>query len=53
MKASPIFGAILAAVAIFLAYESKGLLVGESADRKVDRHIRHVVSQDASVKTMR
>jgi cation diffusion facilitator family transporter len=51
--ASIMIGFILAAVAMFLAYESKGLLVGESADSKIVQHIRQVVRQDTAVKNMR
>ena len=47
--ASIIIGFILAAVAVFLAYESKGLLVGESADLKVVRGIQEIGRQDEAV----
>ncbi len=38
--ASIVIGVILAAVALFLVYQSKGLLLGESADPKVVEDIR-------------
>ncbi len=47
--ASIIIGFILAAVAVFLAYESKGLLIGESADLKVVRGIQEIGMQDEAV----
>ena len=47
--ASVIIGLILAAVAVFLAYESKGLLIGESADLKVVRGIQEIGRQDEAV----
>jgi divalent metal cation (Fe/Co/Zn/Cd) transporter len=50
---SLIIGAILAAVAVFLAYESKSLLVGESTDVQVVRHIRALAAADPSVKEVR
>lgn len=40
--ASIIIGFILAATATFLAYETKGLLIGESADREVVKGIRDI-----------
>lgn len=50
---SLMIGAILAAVAVFLAYESKSLLVGESTDVQVVRHIRALAAADPSVKEVR
>ena len=47
--ASIIIGFILAAVAVFLAYESKGLLIGESADLKVVRGVQEIGRQDEAV----
>lgn len=41
--ASIIIGLILAGTAAWLAYETKGLLIGESANRKVVRGIRKIV----------
>ena len=41
--ASVIIGLILAGTAAWLAYETKGLLIGESANREVVRGIRQVV----------
>jgi cation diffusion facilitator family transporter len=42
--ASILIGLILAATAAWLAYETKGLLIGESANRPVVRGIRHIVT---------
>jgi len=42
--ASIIIGLILAGTAAWLAYETKGLLIGESANREVIRGIREIVS---------
>jgi cation diffusion facilitator family transporter len=47
--ASLVIGAILAAVAIFLAYESRGLLVGEAADQQVVSNIRKLAESDPAV----
>jgi len=47
--ASIIIGAILAVVAGFLAYESKGLLIGEGVDDKTLKSIRAIARGDASV----
>ena len=47
--ASILIGAILGLVAFFLAYESKGLLIGEGVDREVLRHLRMVIEKDAAV----
>lgn len=50
--ASVVIGVILAAVAIFLAYESKGLLVGESAGEEVVRDIRRIAERDPAVEAI-
>ena len=42
-------GLILAAVALLLAYESKGLLVGESTDPDIVRHIHDLACADPAV----
>ncbi len=47
--ASIMIGGLLAAVAVLLAYESKGLLVGESAGAAVVAHIRAVAEADPAV----
>lgn len=47
--ASVLIGLILAMVALFLAYESKGLLVGESADPKIVAGIEEIAASDAAV----
>ncbi|MGE5412224.1 MAG: cation diffusion facilitator family transporter [Clostridiales bacterium] len=50
--ASIIIGLILAAVSLFLARESKGLLLGESAGRKVIRRIREISESDPAVRAV-
>jgi divalent metal cation (Fe/Co/Zn/Cd) transporter len=47
--ASIVIGLILAAASLLLAYESKGLLVGESADLDTVRNIRKLVESDPVV----
>ncbi len=47
--ASVVIGLILAATAIFLAYESKGLLVGESAQREVIERIERVLARKSEI----
>ena len=47
--ASVVIGLILAAVAIWLAYESKGLLIGESAGREVVAEIRELIKSNPYV----
>jgi cation diffusion facilitator family transporter len=47
--ASIAIGLILAAVAAFLAYESKGLLIGEALEPEAIRAIRDLVEKDAAV----
>src|SRR5882672_7985422 len=47
--ASIVIGAILAVVAGFLAYESKGLLIGEGVDPNVLDSIRSLVGADPAV----
>jgi cation diffusion facilitator family transporter len=47
--ASIIIGLILGGTAVWLAYETKGLLIGESADPEVVAGIRAIVSGQASV----
>lgn len=48
--ASVIIGLILAVVAVLLAYESKGLLVGESANTRIVERIRELAKTDRAVK---
>ena len=48
--ASIIIGFILAAVAGWLAWETKGLLIGEAADPEVQRRIREIVSAHPGIK---
>jgi len=47
--ASIIIGAILAGAAILLAYETKGLLIGEAASGSVVRGIRDIVRETPSI----
>lgn len=47
--ASVIIGLILAAIAVLLAYETKGLLIGESANTKVVEGIHDVLKQTRGV----
>jgi cation diffusion facilitator family transporter len=47
--AAIVIGIILCAVAILMAYETKALLLGESADREVVEEIRRIVSTDPIV----
>jgi divalent metal cation (Fe/Co/Zn/Cd) transporter len=47
--ASVAIGLVLVVVALFLAYESRNLLVGESADREVVRRIREIAIADPDV----
>jgi cation diffusion facilitator family transporter len=47
--ASIAIGVILAVVAVFLAYESKGLLIGEGVDAETLASIRSIVGGDAAV----
>jgi cation diffusion facilitator family transporter len=47
--ASIIIGLILAAVSVLLAYESKGLLIGEGADEKTVEKMRTLIAQDNDI----
>jgi cation diffusion facilitator family transporter len=47
--ASILIGVVLGFVASFLAYESKGLLIGEGVDREVLRRLRTLVEKDEAV----
>jgi cation diffusion facilitator family transporter len=51
--ASILIGLILAAVAVVLAYESRGLLLGESADPKTVASIRALAEADSAVERVR
>jgi cation diffusion facilitator family transporter len=51
--ASIIIGVILAVVAGFLAYESKGLLIGEAVDPEVLKSIRTIAGEDPAVHAVR
>ena len=48
--ASIIIGLILGTVAWLLAWETKGLLIGEAADPEVQRRIREIVSTHPGIK---
>jgi len=47
--ASIMIGLVLGFVSFFLAYESKGLLIGEGVDRETLRRLRTLVEKDDSV----
>src|ERR1700704_1037369 len=51
--ASIVIGAILAVVAGFLAYESKGLLIGEGVDPQTLASIRSIVGADPAVEEIK
>ena len=48
-SASIVIGFILGAVAVFLAHESKGLLLGESADKEIVQEVKAIVEKDQGV----
>lgn len=50
--ASILIGILLAAVAIWLAYETKSLLIGESASPDVQKGIRDIVNQHQAVENI-
>ena len=50
--ASAVIGLLLCAVAVVMAYESKGLLVGEGLDRESLRGLRALVESDADVESV-
>ena len=47
--ASIMIGLVLGCVSFFLAYESKGLLIGEGVDRETLRRLRRLVEKDDAV----
>jgi cation diffusion facilitator family transporter len=47
--ASVLIGVILAVVAVLLAYESRGLLIGESADKELVEDVNKIVAGDPMV----
>ena len=51
--ASMVIGVLLACVAVFLAAESKGLLIGEGVDRSVMSAIEAIIKADAAVELHR
>lgn len=50
--ASIVIGLILTAVAFFIGYESKGLLIGEGADPAVLRSIKRLAESDPKITTV-
>jgi len=50
--ASMLIGVILGATAAWLAYESKSLLIGESADPETVRRIRELLAEDLRIKNI-
>lgn len=50
--ASLAIGVILAGVAMFLAYESKGLLIGESVHPETSAHVRALIEGDPAVQRL-
>ncbi|HWO41427.1 MAG TPA: cation diffusion facilitator family transporter [Candidatus Eisenbacteria bacterium] len=50
--ASIVIGSILAAVALFIGYEAKGLLVGEGADAETLAGIKDLVETDRAIKSV-
>lgn len=51
--ASILIGLVLSIVAVFLAYESRQLLLGESTDKDVIQSVRDIVAQDSDVMEVR
>lgn len=51
--ASVIIGVILCLVAVFLALESKGLLIGEGVNPSVQQNIRHIVESDLAIASLK
>lgn len=49
---SILIGLILAATAVLLAYETKGLLIGEAASPRVENTIREIVGRNPEIKTV-
>src|SRR5206468_3196038 len=47
--ASIVIGLMLGLMATFLAYESKGLLIGEGVEREALRNLRALVERDKSI----
>jgi cation diffusion facilitator family transporter len=50
--ASIVIGVLLGAVAVLLGYETKGLLIGEGADRETLEDIRRLVESDPGVEAV-
>ncbi len=47
--ASIVIGVILVVIAMFLAYESRSLIIGESADQEIVKAIRRITGNDEAV----
>jgi cation diffusion facilitator family transporter len=50
--ASILIGLVLSLIAIFLAYESKGLLIGEGVERETLRRLRKLIEADPAVERL-
>lgn len=50
--ASIVIGGILALTAVLLAYESKGLLIGESVNYEVERGLRKIVDKQSGIEAI-
>lgn len=50
--ASVTIGLILALVAVFLVYESRGLIIGESADTEIVRSVRELAETEPNVQSV-
>ncbi len=50
--ASVVIGLILATIACLLAWETKGLLIGEAADPEVQRRIREIIATHPGIKSL-
>ncbi|MDQ3196759.1 MAG: cation transporter, partial [Pseudomonadota bacterium] len=50
--ASVTIGVILALVAVFLVYESRGLIIGESADSDIVRSVRELAESEPYVQSV-
>jgi divalent metal cation (Fe/Co/Zn/Cd) transporter len=48
-----VIGVILATVAVFLAYETKGLLIGEGVDPQTLASVRSIAAEDDAIQKVR
>jgi divalent metal cation (Fe/Co/Zn/Cd) transporter len=51
--ASIVIGVLLAGVAVLLGYDTKGLLIGEGADRETLDDIRRLVESDPGLRALK